>query len=172
MRSIEEQTDETAIDPDKVVTSVRSATLADGLFTVQELSDFFSRLPRLRSAYDEGLGLIGDTGGLSTFGDRVKLLATRKGRNEPEYTSYTHYWKTVLGELRLFIPLDVRLINLNLKITFSFWIQSTLIQRSRAFSLHTSKRILYMAFHKRVSAVVTMSLWQLRYPGQRTSSIT
>jgi RNA exonuclease NGL2 len=100
---MEEQTDETTVDPDKVITSARSATLTDGLLTVPEFCDFFSQLPRLRSVYDEGLGLIGDIGGLSTFGDRVKLLAPRKGRNEPEYTSYTHYWKTVLGEIGLFI---------------------------------------------------------------------
>jgi len=100
MRSIEEQADETAADPDKSITSARAAALADGLFTVPEFIEFFSRLPRLRSAYDEGLGLNSHAEGFSTFGDRVKLLATRKGRNEPEYTSYTYYWKTVLGELR------------------------------------------------------------------------
>jgi RNA exonuclease NGL2 len=95
---MDEQNDEAAADPDKVITNARSATFADGLFTVPELISFFSRLPRLRSVYDEGLGLLDHAGGLSTFGSRVKLPPSRKGRNEPEYTSYTHYWKTVLGE--------------------------------------------------------------------------
>ena len=99
---MEEQSDEMAVDPDKVMTSVRPATFPDGLLTVPELRELFSQLPRLRSVYDEGLGSMSDVGigGLSTFGGRVKLLATRKGWNEPEYTSYTHYWKTVLGEVR------------------------------------------------------------------------
>ena len=99
VKSIEEQSDEMAVDPDKVITSARPAILSDGLLTVPELCEFFSRLPPLRSVYDEGLGLITDVEGLSTFGGRVELLATRKGRNEPEYTSYTHYWKNVLGEV-------------------------------------------------------------------------
>jgi RNA exonuclease NGL2 len=125
--SLDEQNDETAGDPDKVVTNARSPTLADGLFTVPELVNFFSRLPRLRSVYDEGLGLLDNDGGLPTFGSRVKLFSSRKGRNEPEYTSYTHYWKTVLGEpWPSSLSVGLRLI-LHLKITFSYWLQSSLV---------------------------------------------
>jgi len=106
--SLDEQNDETAGDPDKVVTNARSPTLADGLFTVPELVNFFSRLPRLRSVYDEGLGLLDNDGGLPTFGSRVKLFSSRKGRNEPEYTSYTHYWKTVLDYIFILAPIKSR----------------------------------------------------------------
>ncbi|KAG6897346.1 hypothetical protein C0992_002272 [Termitomyces sp. T32_za158] len=42
-------------DPDKVITSARAATPSDGLLSLIELSDFFARIPKLRSAYDVGL---------------------------------------------------------------------------------------------------------------------
>lgn len=85
------------VDPDKVITSARAPVPEDGLLSMAELVDFFSHLPRLRSAYDEGLGTVKDTQELPTFGHRVMLSPSRHGRHEPEYTSYTHYWKTVLG---------------------------------------------------------------------------
>ena len=92
--------DEDDEDPDRVITNARQATTADGLLSLTELGDFFSHIPKLRSAYDEGLEQIPHLQGIPTFGRRVTLPPTRHGRWEPEYTSYTHYWKAVLGQLR------------------------------------------------------------------------
>jgi len=86
-------------DPDKVITNARKATAADGLLSIAELKDLFSHIPKLRSAYDEGLGQIPLLQEIPTFGRRVTVPPTRHGRWEPEYTSYTHYWKAVLGQL-------------------------------------------------------------------------
>ncbi|KAG6888679.1 hypothetical protein C0995_006669 [Termitomyces sp. Mi166 len=83
-------------DPDKVITSARAATPSDGLLSRTELSEFFTRIPRLRSAYDVGLAKVKDLGDLQTFGSRATLASDRRGRHEPEYTSYTYYWKTTL----------------------------------------------------------------------------
>lgn len=84
-------------DPDKVITSARAATSSDGLLSLAELSDFFACIPKLRSAYDVGLAGVKDLGDTQIFGSRVAVKSDRKGRHEPEYTSYTHFWKTTLG---------------------------------------------------------------------------
>lgn len=82
-------------DPDAGITDARKALPEDGLLTTAELiSTFSSHARHLRSAYDEGLREIPD---IPTFGDRVTLPAGRHGAHEPQWTSYTHYWKTVLG---------------------------------------------------------------------------
>lgn len=86
-------------DPDKVITNARPVTTVDGLFSTTELVEMFSQLPRLRSAYDEGLEQVAIANGSRTFGHRVLIPSPRRGQHEPEYTSYTHYWKTVLGDL-------------------------------------------------------------------------
>ncbi|KAG6829385.1 hypothetical protein H0H92_004653 [Tricholoma furcatifolium] len=93
-------------DPDKVITSARGATPSDGLLSFAELLDFFSRLPKLRSAYDLGLAKARDFADLETFGSRVALGADRKGEHEPAYTSYTHYWKTTLDYIFVLDPVD------------------------------------------------------------------
>lgn len=86
-------------DPDRVITNARPATSEDGLLTVPDIIGWFSKLPRLRSAYSEGLRRAKETGiELETYGTRELLLPDRKGCDEPEYTSYTFYWKSVLGE--------------------------------------------------------------------------
>lgn len=85
-------------DPDKVITNARSALPEDGLLTSAEFSAFFDGFARLRSVYDEGLRKHRVAGAnVPTFGDRATLNSGRQGAYEPEYTSYTHYWKTVLG---------------------------------------------------------------------------
>lgn len=85
-------------DPDKIITNARSATPADGLLSSPELVALYSCAPPLRSAYDAGLRQYREAKGeTATYGDRVTLLPTRHGIHEPEWTSYTHYWKTVLG---------------------------------------------------------------------------
>ncbi|KAF7320400.1 Endo/exonuclease/phosphatase domain-containing protein [Mycena kentingensis (nom. inval.)] len=99
--SIKEDEDQ-AGDPDRVITNARRATIEDGLLSDDELVALFSQSSPLRSAYDEGLKAHRESNDdLRTFGQRVGLPVEKKGYNEPEYTSYTHYWKTVLGK-RLF----------------------------------------------------------------------
>jgi len=87
-----------AVDPDRVITNARRAIPGDGLLSDSELVSLFSAANVVRSAYDEGLRQHKQTSptGFQTFGDRMSLPRTKKGYYEPEYTSYTHYWKTVL----------------------------------------------------------------------------
>lgn len=82
-------------DPDRIITNARLAISSDGLLTNTELANLYST--PVRSAYDEGMFSYRKLGGdVVTYGDRVPL-PSRRGINEPEWTSYTHYWKTVLG---------------------------------------------------------------------------
>ncbi|KAJ7619112.1 Endonuclease/exonuclease/phosphatase [Mycena polygramma] len=83
-----------AVDPDRVITNARRAVPADGLLSDSELASLFSPANIVRSAYDEGLRQHRQTTeGSRTFGDRLSLPRDTKGYHEPEYTSYTHYWK-------------------------------------------------------------------------------
>ena len=83
-------------DPDKVITNARKAHEADGLLNPSELTDLFKASGKpLRSAYDEGLRHTNIK--LPTFGERKQLPVESMGAFEPPFTSYTHYWKTVLG---------------------------------------------------------------------------
>lgn len=85
-------------DPDRVITNARPATIADGLLTIQEIVAWFQKLPKLRSAYSEGLRHAKEVGiDISTYGKGELLLDGRQGLNEPEYTSYTFYWKSIIG---------------------------------------------------------------------------
>ncbi|KAJ7169963.1 Endonuclease/exonuclease/phosphatase [Mycena filopes] len=82
-----------AVDPDKVITNARPAVPADGLLSDSELVALFSHAHTIRSAYDEGLQRHSSTSpGYPTF-IKLSLSPTSKGYHEPEYTSYTHYWK-------------------------------------------------------------------------------
>ena len=105
-----EEEDE-AGDPDRVITGARWAIDTDGLLTVPELEDFFAKLPKARSAYDEGLSQTAKENGITTFGKRVPLPSNKHGYNEPEYTSYTHWWKTTLGDSHTCIWAHNRLTN-------------------------------------------------------------
>ncbi|KAJ6503446.1 Endonuclease/exonuclease/phosphatase [Mycena vitilis] len=83
-----------AVDPDRVITNARRAVPTDGLLSDSELVSLFSPANIVRSAYDEGLRQHRQTAeGPRTFGDRLSLPRDIKGYHEPEYTSYTHYWK-------------------------------------------------------------------------------
>lgn len=85
-------------DPDRVITNARPATAEDGLLSVPEVVDWFSKLPTLRSAYSDGLKEARKCGyDIPTFGTRVSVATGRRGSDEPEYTSYTHFWQSVLG---------------------------------------------------------------------------
>ncbi|KAJ6575204.1 Endonuclease/exonuclease/phosphatase [Mycena capillaripes] len=86
-----------AVDPDRVITNARPAVSTDGLLSDSELVSLFSSANIVRSAYDLGLRQHRQTStGFQTFGDRLSLPPATKGYYEPGYTSYTHYWKTVL----------------------------------------------------------------------------
>ncbi|RDB28818.1 putative RNA exonuclease C9B6.11c [Hypsizygus marmoreus] len=99
---------EEAADQDEPITSARPATPADGLLSVPALADFFSRMPKPRSAYDEGLAQIKDVEIPPTYGAKALLAPERRGRYEPEFTSYTHYWKAVLDYIFILDPVDRR----------------------------------------------------------------
>jgi RNA exonuclease NGL2 len=89
-------------DPDRVIKNARRATPEDGLLEPNELTGLFNALPGLRSVYDEW----GSNDVLRTFGARVPIPEGRRGRSDPMYTSYTHFWKATLGTLvcrRLYI---------------------------------------------------------------------
>ena len=78
------------------------ATPADGLLSTEELAEAVQRLgvANLQSSYDRGLRIAKMSGGsdVRTFSDRITSIALpRLGGHEPEWTSYTHFWKTVLG---------------------------------------------------------------------------
>ncbi len=90
--------EEEGVDPDRDITNARMATEADGLLSVAELRSLFENI-QLKSIYDIGLrqSRIHTNNNFRTFGDRFSFLQGRRGTCEPEYTSYTHYWKTVLG---------------------------------------------------------------------------
>ncbi|KAF7310975.1 Endo/exonuclease/phosphatase domain-containing protein [Mycena chlorophos] len=86
-----------AVDPDRVITNARRATPSDGLLTDDELVALFALGKPFKSAYDEGLAhLRTSASDIRTFGDRVSCEPDMKGSNEPEYTSFTFFWKTVL----------------------------------------------------------------------------
>lgn len=88
-------------DPDRVIINARGATEADGLLNDEELVALFTRGHRLQSAYNEGLLRIQNCN-VALFGQRARLESTQPGFHEPAYTSYTHYWKSVLGICFLF----------------------------------------------------------------------
>ena len=91
-------------DPDRVIVNARMATPADGLLSTEELVEMVRKLEvaNLESSYHTALGIakISGDSDIRTFGDRATSIPpTRQGRYEPEWTSYTHFWKTVLGLL-------------------------------------------------------------------------
>lgn len=97
-----EEDDGAEQDPDRIIVNARMATSSDGLLSTEEFVETVLQLgsARLRSSYDEGLEIAKTSGSsdFPTFGDRVTSVSpTRKGKYEPEWTSYTHFWKTVLG---------------------------------------------------------------------------
>ncbi|KAF9650046.1 Endonuclease/exonuclease/phosphatase [Thelephora ganbajun] len=104
-----EEDDGAEQDPDRVIVNARIATVADGLLLTEELVEMVRKLgvANLESSYDKGLRIAkvpGDSE-IRTFGDRViSTPLIRKGRHEPEWTSYTHFWKTVLDYIFVLDP--------------------------------------------------------------------
>lgn len=116
-------------DPDKVITNARAASLADGLLTTTELTSMFADSGLLRSTYDEGQRkYLASGNSIATCGDRLNIPLSKSGACEPEWTSYTHYWKQVLGNI---IYLKIRYLVTNrssVKIISSFWILPAALQ--------------------------------------------
>lgn len=85
-------------DPYTVITNAREASPADGLLSTSELADLFAVAQRPRSLYDEGQRILDDVSGhVPRYGERAGMPPHRRGAYEPEWTSYTHYWQSVLG---------------------------------------------------------------------------
>jgi RNA exonuclease NGL2 len=85
-------------DPDRVITNARKPSPADGLLSSFELTQLFAITARPRSLYDEGQRLLEKISGpVQRCGERLGLPSYRRGAYEPEWTSYTHYWQSVLG---------------------------------------------------------------------------
>lgn len=85
-------------DPDRVIKNARLARPEDGLLEAHELESLFtngSAGQSLQSLYDHWQFFDADR----TFISRTPEASTRKGKNEPIYTSYTHYWKSTLDYL-------------------------------------------------------------------------
>lgn len=100
----EDDEDESA-DPDRAITNARAAIPADGLLSTLELSAFFQAAGApVRSAYDDAQRRAQES---RICGPRLNLPPGRLGYYEPEWTSYTHYWKTVLGLYTSTYPLAV-----------------------------------------------------------------
>ncbi|KAH8988960.1 Endonuclease/exonuclease/phosphatase [Lactarius akahatsu] len=98
-------------DPDRVITNAREALPADGLLSSPELVELFAVPTRPRSLYDEGQRLLEMTSGpILRCGERLGLPAHRRGAYEPEWTSYTHYWKSVLDYIWVIDPSDQRAV--------------------------------------------------------------
>lgn len=96
----EEEGGEAESDPDRIITNARAATKVDGLLDDKELFALFAPGHPLESAYDKGLSQVQDHN-IALFGARASLQRTQPGFHEPAYTSYTHFWKSVLGTYSL-----------------------------------------------------------------------
>ncbi|KAI0778580.1 Endonuclease/exonuclease/phosphatase [Trametes elegans] len=92
-------------DPDRVIVNTRPAQPSDGLLTTTELERLFRRSGKVTSAYDAGqkrVPGIAESG--LTFGGRVSVPEGHHGGFEPIYTSYTHYWQSVLDYIFILDP--------------------------------------------------------------------
>uniref|UniRef100_A0A8H8CQR4 Endonuclease/exonuclease/phosphatase domain-containing protein n=1 Tax=Psilocybe cubensis TaxID=181762 RepID=A0A8H8CQR4_PSICU len=97
--TIEDESED--VDPDRVIVNARPPRPEDGILTISEIERWFATLPKPVSAYNVGLRTIRGNGDiLPTFGTRTELPLGRNGYDEPEYTSYTHYWHLTLAQQR------------------------------------------------------------------------
>ncbi|KAJ3568797.1 hypothetical protein NP233_g5472 [Leucocoprinus birnbaumii] len=93
-------------DPDRIITNARRATDTDGLLSDDELMTLFAKNQRLFSAYDTGFSRLQDPN-IALYGDRASLQRTQPGFYEPSYSSYTHYWQSVLDYI-FYIPPQIQ----------------------------------------------------------------
>lgn len=91
--------------PDRIITNARSARPEDGLLSDDELLQLYrggsEAAFKARSAYDEALAAVPEEGD-NVYGSREPSAVY--GRNEPMYTSFTHYWQLTLGSLPTIHP--------------------------------------------------------------------
>ncbi|KAI0936526.1 hypothetical protein AcV5_004639 [Taiwanofungus camphoratus] len=106
----EEEAAETGeTDPDRIITNARAPVPSDGLLTTPELVHMFQGLETPKSAYDEGQRMQASLSeSRLTFGSRTLVPALRRGAFEPVWTSYTHYWKSVLDYIFILDPPDYK----------------------------------------------------------------
>jgi RNA exonuclease NGL2 len=112
----EEGQDQEEQDPDRVIFSARQALPDDALLSTPQLVDLYSAARGLsvQSAYNDGLRAVRQLGKqkVRVFGDRVDVGEGRQGGYEPEWTSYTHHWKTVLDYILLIDAPQSRVLSL------------------------------------------------------------
>ncbi|KAG8864246.1 hypothetical protein FRB96_006067 [Tulasnella sp. 330] len=93
--------------PDRIITNARPARPEDGLLTDAELLQLYQgggRKTALRSGYDEALAAVPQESD-NVYGAREPSAIY--GRNEPMYTSFTHYWRLTLDYIFIADPTEI-----------------------------------------------------------------
>ncbi|CAL1695497.1 unnamed protein product [Somion occarium] len=125
-------------DPDRIITNAREAREEDGLLDDVELTKLFNDTGHVFSAYDRGLRSSEGVEEL-TYGSRVAMQPSRSGGYEPLWTSYTHYWKTVLDYIFVLEPVDRPVLVTGLaKPIFTADLEPGLPQKGKCGSDHIS----------------------------------
>ena len=154
-------------DPDRVITNAREALPADGLLNSSELLDLFAVTTlRPRSMYDEGQRLLENISSPSPVprcGERLGLPPHKRGAYEPEWTSYTHYWQSVLGEY--LVELGSNIAEQNSQITFGLSILRTEGLLLCACFSHTEQKRSTLVSLARGYPVAIMSRLQPKFDG-------
>jgi hypothetical protein len=163
----DDEDDGAQADPDRVITNAREASPADGLLNSSELLDLFAvSTLRPRSLYDEGQRLLEKHSSPSPVprcGERMGLPPHKRGAYEPEWTSYTHYWQSVLGDY--LAERRSRIAEQNSQITFGLSILRTEELLLCACFSHTEQKASTLASLAREYLVVTMSHLQPKFNG-------
>ena len=156
-------------DPDRVITNAREASPADGLLNSSELLDLFAvTTPRPRSLYDEGqrlLETISSPSPVARCGERMGLPPHKRGAYEPEWTSYTHYWQSVLGEYLSEIGSNMAEQKNKSQITFGLSILQTKKLLLCVFSSPTEQKTSTLDSLARGYVVATMSRLRPKFNG-------
>ncbi|KAI0788545.1 Endonuclease/exonuclease/phosphatase [Abortiporus biennis] len=104
---VEDDEDGDESDPDRIITNSRLATEADGLLTDEELVQMIKDIGSPISVYDQGLRNDHNPEDLPlTHGTHSPIPQGRLGGFEPNFTSYTHYWKCTLDYIFVLDPPD------------------------------------------------------------------
>jgi hypothetical protein len=148
-----------------VITNARQASPADGLLSSSELVDLFAvDILRPRSLYDDGQRLLETISGpVRRCGERLGLPPHKRGAYEPEWTSYTHYWQSVLGEY--LAEHGSKTAEQNSQTTFGLSILRTEELPLCACFSHTEQKTSTLASLARGYLVVTMFRLQPKFNG-------
>ncbi|KDQ12961.1 hypothetical protein BOTBODRAFT_34103 [Botryobasidium botryosum FD-172 SS1] len=96
-------------DPDRVLTDSRRAIPEDGLLDDEELQSLFKAQAgpggknHLWSVYDRAMEGVGEEAD-NVLGAREDLEPGRKGRYEPMWTNFTHFWRLTLDYIFILDP--------------------------------------------------------------------